>query len=222
MALIGSQSVLHKSPLRFLNGRESLLRSNFNKHGMMRGAYSSYDSRCAKPNGHLSPSAWVLPKTSGGGSSRNYAGLSIDSSGTGAMGVNAEGELTISFDFTGAGGLVVSGAGTSEFSITGTVTGSAGLFSEGSASFEFAASADIAAINYAIGTSSFTISGTLTPYAIGYMSGTTMDASTLTADAIAVAVLAAAQSTPIHSNIKQVNSLDVDGSGTTGDPWGPV
>lgn len=39
---------------------------------------------------------------------------------------------------------------------------------------------------------------------------------------IATAVLTAAASAPIASNIKQVNSLTVDGTGTEADPWGPV
>jgi hypothetical protein len=40
--------------------------------------------------------------------------------------------------------------------------------------------------------------------------------------AIATAVLAAAQTTPIHSDIRKVNNYVVDGQGTAGDPWGPV
>lgn len=40
--------------------------------------------------------------------------------------------------------------------------------------------------------------------------------------ALAAAVIAAAQLDPIHANVVQVNSLDVDGTGTEGDPWGPV
>ena len=39
---------------------------------------------------------------------------------------------------------------------------------------------------------------------------------------IAAAILAAAQITPIHSDIRKVNNLSVNGSGTEGDPWGPV
>jgi len=39
---------------------------------------------------------------------------------------------------------------------------------------------------------------------------------------IATAVLTAAASAPIASNIKQVNSFNVDGTGTEADPWGPV
>lgn len=190
MALIGNHSVLNKSPLRFINGREALLRSNFNKHGMMRNAYENYSVRCATPNGHLSPSAWVLPKTAGGGSSRNYVGLTIDPNGTGAMGVNAVGSLAMSFGFTGTGGLVVSGGGTSSFTITGTVTGSAGLFANGSANFAITPVATVSALNYAIGTASFTITGTLAPYGIGYMFGSTVDVSTITNDSVSSAVWA--------------------------------
>lgn len=40
--------------------------------------------------------------------------------------------------------------------------------------------------------------------------------------AIAAAVLAAAAVSPIKANIKQVNDLTVDGTGTEADPWGPV
>jgi hypothetical protein len=41
------------------------------------------------------------------------------------------------------------------------------------------------------------------------------------AAANASATLTAAQTTPIHANIKQVNSLTVNGAGTEADPWGP-
>lgn len=41
-------------------------------------------------------------------------------------------------------------------------------------------------------------------------------------DAFAQALLTAAQSTPIHANVKEVNDTTVDGSGTALDPWGPV
>ncbi len=43
-----------------------------------------------------------------------------------------------------------------------------------------------------------------------------------TAAEIAAAVLAAAQITPIYADIRKVNNLTVDGTGTDGDPWGPV
>ena len=33
---------------------------------------------------------------------------------------------------------------------------------------------------------------------------------------------AAAEANPIHANVKEVNGLTVDGTGTEADPWGPV
>ena len=41
-------------------------------------------------------------------------------------------------------------------------------------------------------------------------------------EALAQAILAAAQITPIHADIKKVNAVEVKGAGTTGDPWSPV
>lgn len=41
-------------------------------------------------------------------------------------------------------------------------------------------------------------------------------------ESLAAYVLAAAQSTPIHANIKEVNDTTIDGAGTAGDPWGPA
>ena len=43
-----------------------------------------------------------------------------------------------------------------------------------------------------------------------------------TAAEIAVAVLAAAQTTPIHSDIRKVNGYTIDGDGQDATPWGPV
>lgn len=61
-------------------------------------------------------------------------------------------------------------------------------------------------------------------YAVG--SGVTAqditDIATASGTAAATATLAAAQTTPIHSDIRKVNSYTVDGDGQTGTEWGPV
>jgi hypothetical protein len=66
---------------------------------------------------------------------------------------------------------------------------------------------------------------------VGGGSPTTLNAADLAAiDAlivariadIAAAILAAAQVTPIHSNVQAVNDYTVKGSGTESDPWNPV
>lgn len=41
-------------------------------------------------------------------------------------------------------------------------------------------------------------------------------------DDIAAAVLAAAQVTPIHADVRKVNSYTVTGEGTEANPWNPA
>jgi len=43
-----------------------------------------------------------------------------------------------------------------------------------------------------------------------------------TREAIAAAILAAAEVDPIHANVKQVNDIEVTGTGTELDPWNPL
>jgi hypothetical protein len=50
----------------------------------------------------------------------------------------------------------------------------------------------------------------------------TAGGSVPTAAQNAAAVLAAAQATPIHADIRKVNAVTVDGAGTEADPFGPV
>ena len=50
----------------------------------------------------------------------------------------------------------------------------------------------------------------------------TAGGSVPTAAQNAAAVLAAAQATPIHSDIRKVYNTAIDGAGTTLDPWGPA
>ena len=56
-----------------------------------------------------------------------------------------------------------------------------------------------------------------------YMDRTlTAGGSGATPEDIAAAILAAAQITPIYSNVKQVNGVTVKGAGTTINPWNPI
>lgn len=49
-----------------------------------------------------------------------------------------------------------------------------------------------------------------------------LSGSVPTANEVANAVLSAAQTAPIHADVRKVNNYLVDGSGTDGDPWGPA
>ena len=216
MALIGNRSVLHKSPGRFLNGGHAIQRSAFNKHGMQRGA--GFDAKAATPYGHLSPSAWVLPRTAGGMSSRNVTGLSFGASGLAVGGITASGSASFAMTVADAAGqLIVSGAGSASFAFTvADALLTASINGAGSASFSMGATALLGALASGAGSASFTINvanaqayplndasplrsgsasfainGSLVPYAIGQMSGSTVDTSVLTSDAIAAAVWSA-------------------------------
>lgn len=227
---------------------------------MMRNAYEQYDDRCAIPNGHLSPSAWVLAKTAGGLSSRNVILGDGSFISSGALGVNAEAPLSGAGDITLADmQLVVSaiaallGAGyinTPE--LLGKLEAAASLAGSGNLSGAIGALAGLVASLSGVGTVS-----SATPYASGSMGANIRGYSDLTPEglrdavwralsasyndagtmgnklnssasggidyaALAAAILAAAAIDPIASNVKQVNDLDIDGSGTSGDPWGPV
>ena len=272
MALHGNGSVLHKSPSRFMNGGPGIMRSAFSKHGMMRGAYGAYSAKSATPSGHLSPSAWVLPKTAGGMSSRNVTRIDVSGAGSIVGGVTSPGSAggpvtpaatawpmddsvqirtaSAAITFTvadAAGQLISSGEGAAAFTFsTNTPLLTASLAAIGEASFTLSASGALGAEASADGAASmafsmaatilpaidtppartaaasFVITGALLPYAIGQMSGSTVDNSILTVDAIAAAVLAAALTTPIASNIRKVNDVTVTGTGTVGSEWGPA
>jgi hypothetical protein len=108
MALIGNRSVIHKSPGRFLNGTSAagagigVIRSAFNKHGMMRNAFEQYSAKAAIPYGHLSPSAWVMPKTAGGMSSRNVTLLQSNVTGLAVGGITTTGDSSFTISVADA------------------------------------------------------------------------------------------------------------------------
>lgn len=60
---------------------------------------------------------------------------------------------------------------------------------------------------------------------VGAVANDAITADSLAADAgteIATSVLSAAQTTPIHSDVRKVYNMAIDGAGTEADPWGPV
>ena len=202
MALIGNRSVLNKSPGRFLNAGVGTLRSEFSKHGMMRSA--AYSSLSAIPNGHLSPSAWVLPRTSGGMSSINFTTATVSGSGLAVGGVTTTGTSSITLTFADAAGqLIASGGGTAAFSLTSnnplltasingtgtavatfsTNTPTLGALADGSGEVAITLTATNSgrmpandASPLRSGTAAISVTGALTPYAIGEMAGTTAEA----------------------------------------------
>lgn len=221
MALIGNRSVLLKSPGRFLSGTvASIERSNFATHGQMRSAYQAFSAISAKPSGHLSPSAWVLPKTAGGMSSVNMADFGLGATGHAVGGITTTGDASISFTVADATGqLIASGSGAAAMAFTvADALLTASLNAAGDASFAITTNTPLlGALASGDGSASMTFGGTLLPYATGSMSGSTVDSSVLTTEAL----IQAMNSNPPAVNVKKVNDVTVTGTGATGDEWGP-
>ena len=192
MALIGNRSVLHKSPGRFLSGTAGTLRSGFNKPGMLAGRFETMDAlSAALPGGHLSPSAWSLPRTAGGMSSINAAALSLDGAGLIVGGITATGAADFLLTFADADILPLddtSPARTGAAMFTISVADAAGSLitsAEGTAAFSFAALAELLGILQATGATTLTLS-TNTPL-LGADAGMAGDATlVLTASANAL------------------------------------
>ena len=206
--LIGNRSTLLKSPGRFLSGGPvSVMRSAFNTHGMMRGAYGgNYNALSATPNGHLSPSAWVLPKTAGGMSSRNNAFATFTPTANGTMGLPASGTASFLIDTnTPAGQLISSAIGSASFAITPTGNVLATLSGVGSSTMTFTTNTPaMSAKGWAQASGAMTVTATLTSYAKGMMIGSTVDTSSI-----------------VNANIVSVNGYSVTGNGQPGTEWGP-
>jgi len=179
-------------------------------------------------------------------SSINSAGLSINGSGDGAMGLPATGDASFLIDFAIASGqLIASGHGSSTFAISSnTPLLTASLNGLGSATFvisgatttltalgDMGASATFSVIPLATilptndasplrtASATLSLSGSLASYALGSMTGSTAGGGSLTVDAIAAGVIAAAQITPIHADTKKMNGATLLGNGTSGNKW---
>jgi hypothetical protein len=220
--LIGNGRLTDKLPMSFM-GRDGL---NFLQPGVAVGSTraDSFGKLAAIPDGYYTPQAWLLPRKAGAIAARNLQLISIDTTGLAVGGVNADATTSITFTVADAAGqLISSGTGTASFTISALpLLLTASLNGIGATSFAFTTNAPLlGAEASAVGTANFTITGALVPYAIGSMSGSTVDSTVLTVDAIAAGILAAALTTPIHSDIRRVNGYEVTGNGQPGTEWGP-
>lgn len=188
MALNGNRSVLHKSPGRFLSGTvASNLRNAFNKPGMQANRFQSLNRLdAALPNGHLSPSAWSLPRTAGGMSARNVDDITVS---LGALvlaaGRNIDGSTTLTFSVPNAAlQLVVSATGTTSITFTNDGTLAGALSGVGTAAITFSVpTVTLGAVIDALGAVAMTWSSTGTIRATGALeadSNPTVDLSPAT------------------------------------------
>lgn len=219
MALHGNRSVLHKSPVRFLNGGAAILRSNFGKHGMVRNSYQVFAATAAIPYGYYGGrGAWVQPKKGGAVSGVNAIALTIGASGAGSMGKNTSGTASITFDLSGVGGLISSASGVASISLGASGNIFASKSTSGTAGITLGATGTLKATGKIQGTAPISLSANWTPYAVGWISGSTASGGVLTE----ASIIAAMNANPPKVNIAKVNDVDVVGTGAPGSEWGPV
>lgn len=135
--------------------------------------------------------------------------LTVGLDGTGAFTLTGTNNLAMIVPFEGTGGVVTMGVGATDLrgllSMSGEWTPFTELSPEGLASAVW--------------------NSMLSEYSTTGSAGKALSmASSGGVDLVAMAqaILDAAAVTPIHANIQQVNDTTVNGSGTTGSPWGPV
>lgn len=227
--LLGNGSVLHKSPLKFRGGSttsvEPQLVNNFDKSGPRRNRIL-IDQRIAAlkffavPTGYYAQTAWMLPQKSGEISSHEFARATFTPVATVVGGITTTANATMVFTVADLiGQLISSGSGTAAMSInvanlvlTGSVSGA------GSSLFSITSNTPIlGALAGGYGVATMTFNGTLSPYAIGSMTGNTVSGGVLTE----ASIIAAMNANPPGVNIKKVNDITVNGTGATGNEWGP-
>lgn len=146
------------------------------------------DKKGGYPNGHLAPSAWMLPQKAGSLSAYTSTFGTGSAVASGALGVNIEGLADGLSYAVATGDLIVSAFGVAAG--TGSATGNviAVLFAAGESSGSASATATVSALAWTNGAAYGLGNATLTPYAVGFMSGSTLDAgAVLTVAAIAAA-----------------------------------
>ncbi|MEY2633848.1 MAG: hypothetical protein RIR00_2502 [Pseudomonadota bacterium] len=179
------------------------------------------DDKVGLPMGAAHPIAWMLPQKAGALSSHNLtrgessasltlvSGRNMAATSDGASTASATLQLVVSLQGSSAGSA----------SVTGNILAALGMAGSGAGSCT--ASATIGALAWAAGEGAGSCTVTLTSYATGRLYGSISPFTELSPENLASAVIAAAEATPLHADIRKVNAYAIDGDGS-GTPWGPV
>lgn len=189
MALLQNGSILNQYPIRRIGGWDAADITASNRSDR-RNIYSGItDKKSGIPNGHGTPSAWLLPLKPGGMSSINYAVMSMAATASGTMGAPITAEALMAFVADAVGSLITSGSGSASFSLQwASALITASLSGSGSATTTITGSAQLDAEAHMLASALMAVQGTLTAYAVGHMEGGTIDGNALTPDTIAAAV----------------------------------
>lgn len=186
-------SILTALPLRYLGGDPGTLRTMFG-HAERLNVHAGQgieDKKSAVPNGHLAPSAWILPMKPGGMSSYVGNSLALDVAALNlAAGRNIEGAASITLALADADlQLIVSASGVATFTLSGDATLAGALYASGTADLSISVStATLGAVVSALGAASLSLTADGAATAIGHMTGTTEVVDALSPTALASAV----------------------------------
>lgn len=179
-------------------------------------------------SGNLIPSYQMSIDMTGSGDLEATAGLVVSMllamTGSGSMTATIEGRLNMSCDFAGSGDLAAGMEGIALMAIDMLGTGDLEATIAAYGNMEI----DIVVTGTGLSTANVG-SSVWNALAAAFNNDDTMGKLLNMAgtggvdyDLLAAAILAAAQATPIHSNVKQVNDVTVTGTGALGDEWGPA
>ncbi len=220
MALLQNGSILSQYPMLHTGAGVAADISAANRSAR-RNIYSGItDKKSGIPNGHGTPSAWLLPLKPGGMSSVSYAVMSMAATASGTMGAPITASALLAFVADAVGSLITSGTGSASFALQwADALLTASLSGSGSASASISASASLDAEGNMLASTLLAVTGTLASYAVGHMEGSTVDAGALTPDSIASAVWS--------TNAGDFNDAGtmgekLNGAGSAGNPWTEV
>lgn len=186
-------TILAQYPFRQMGGGAAFMRSMYGRSDRVNVFASEGfdDKKAAIPNGHLAPSAWLLPQQAGGMSSRNEATASLTTAGNAAQGLNlvANSVLTLIVD-DGSAAAVAAAIGSTTLILSTSGSAVAPINAIGSAAMALTASGEQAAIATITGSAVCAIVPSLTTQALGFMIAQPITVE-LTPDQIATAVWAA-------------------------------
>ena len=200
-----------------------MLRTYDQAGGARRNRLGEWADTASVPAGSA-PHAWILPRVAGEMDGRTPVFAFTGAPAPGGVALRMAGIAAISFTATAAPlGAVAPMSGFASFSFAGApaTLGGAALMS-GFGSFAFSGgAANLGAIAPMTGFASFAFAGFGNLKGQGRMEGQWGGPTPLALE-VASAVLAAAQATPIHADVRRVIGGPIDGEGTEANPWGPA
>lgn len=217
---LGAMRVTGGGATALLAGGPAAHRSGAWLHCVARDGAGEALRLVGKPHGYYGSATWRRPLTAGAMTSAGA--LAVEGAGDGALGRDIQAAGSLQLDGLAVGQLIVGGLAAGLMQLNGTASGAGTVGGQASGSLSVSGTAGISALSGGVAAATLTISGAAAASAIGHMAASTDVTSELTAAAIASTVVASLQATTIPVDIARVNGVTVDGTGTSGDPWGPA